>query len=272
MRFAICNEIFEGWKLEDTFRHCARLGYDAVELAPYTLAPAITALGAPERLRIRAAAADAGVAIAGLHWVLVGTQGLHLTSPDPAIRTRTADYLTALVDGCADLGGDVVVLGSPKQRSLAPGVVPAQAVAWTQEVLLPSVRRAQDRGVVVCLEPLPREDTDFLNTAADVLALVDAVDSPALQVILDVRAMCHESRPIPEIIRETSRRLGHVHANDVNLKGPGFGAVAFAPVAAALREANYGGYVSVEVFRFDEGPEVIAERSLTCLRKAFGVA
>ena len=270
MRFAICNEIFQGWTLEDTFRHCARLGYAAVELAPYTLAPTINDLDPAGRRRIRAAAAEAGIAIAGLHWVLVGTQGLHLTSPEPATRGRTADYLVALVDGCADLGGEVVILGSPKQRSLAPGVEAEQAVAWTQDVLRPAVRRAQDRGVVLCLEPLPAEDTNFLNTAAEVSALVDAVGSPSLQVILDVRAMSHEGRAIPDLIRATSRHLGHVHANDVNLKGPGFGQVDFVPIAAALRAAGYDRYVSVEVFRFEEGPEAIAERSLACLRQAFG--
>ena len=70
MRFAICNEIFQGWKIDDVFSHCARLGYDAVEVAPFTLAPHVTDIPAAERARIRAAAARAGIAISGIHWVL----------------------------------------------------------------------------------------------------------------------------------------------------------------------------------------------------------
>ncbi|MFM9080806.1 MAG: sugar phosphate isomerase/epimerase family protein [Opitutaceae bacterium] len=93
--------------------------------------------------------------------------------------------------------------------------------------------------------------------------------SPRFKVILDVRAMSHEARPVPDIIRASRGEFAYVHANDRNLKGPGFGEVDFRPIAAALRETGYDGTVSVEVFRFDEGPEVIASRSLEHLRKTF---
>ena len=130
MKFAICNEIFQGWKLDDVFTHCARLGYDAVEIAPFTLAKYVTDISAAERARIRASALRAGIAISGIHWVLAQTEGLYLTSPDAATRARTAQYFNDLVDFCADLGGLSIIVGSPKQRSLLPGVTPAQARAW----------------------------------------------------------------------------------------------------------------------------------------------
>jgi sugar phosphate isomerase/epimerase len=88
-------------------------------------------------------------------------------------------------------------------------------------------------------------------------------------VILDVRAMSHESKPIPQIRRESRGQFAYVHANDKNLKGPGFGDVDFKPIAAALREVGYDGMVSVEVFNFDEGPEAIATQSLAYLKRAF---
>ena len=269
MKFGICNEIFRDWKIEDIFAHCARLGYDAVEIAPFTLAKYVTDISAAERTRIRAAAAQAGIAISGIHWVLASTEGLYLTSPDAATRQSTADYLCALVDFCADLGGQTIVVGSPKQRSLLPGVTPAQAWGWARDVFRASVQLAERREITICLEPLPLEDTDFINTAADAVRFTRELPSPNFKAILDVRAMSHEAKPIPQIIRESRGHFAYVHANDKNLKGPGFGPVDFVPIAAALKEVGYDGMVSVEVFNFDEGPEAIAARSLEYLRRVF---
>jgi sugar phosphate isomerase/epimerase len=81
--------------------------------------------------------------------------------------------------------------------------------------------------------------------------------------------MSHEGKPVPDIIRECRGAFAYVHANDKNLKGPGFGEVDFVPIAAALKEIGYDGMVSVEVFKFDEGPEAIATRSLEYLKRVF---
>lgn len=271
MKFAICNEIFQGWKIDDVFGCCARLGYDAVEIAPFTLAKYVTDIPAAERVRICKAAAQAGLAISGLHWVLAQTEGLYVTSPEAATRERTARYFCDLVDFCADLGGRVIVVGSPKQRSLLPGVTQEQAWAWAAEVFRPAVLSAESRGVTICFEPLPAEDTNFITTAEEAVRFVRGQSSPNFKVILDVRAMTSEAKPIPQIIRESRGEFAYVHANDANMKGPGFGDVDFRPIAAALREVGYDGTVSVEVFKFDEGPEVIATRSLEYLRRTFAV-
>lgn len=270
MKFGICNETFKDWKLDDIFAYCARIGYDAVEVAPFTLAKYVTDISAAERARIREAAAKAGIAISGIHWVLVQAEGMHLTSPDAATRARTAQYFCDLADFCADIGGKVIVVGSPKQRSLEPGVSHEQGWAWAGDVFRPAVKRAGERGVVICLEPLPAEDTNFINTAAEAVRFVQPFASPAFKVILDVRAMSHEEKPVPQIIRESRGHFAYVHANDRNLKGPGFGDVDFKPIAAALRDVGYDGTVSVEVFKYDEGAEVIATKSLEYLKRIFG--
>lgn len=269
MQFAICNETFQGWSIDDVLATCARIGYDAVEIAPFTLAKHVTDIPPAERLRIRDTAARAGIAISGIHWVLARTDGMHLTSPDAATRERTAAYFRALVDFCADLGGQAIVVGSPKQRSLQPGVSPEQAWAWATELFRPSVRRAADRGVTICFEPLPAEDTNWINTAAEAVRFTEQLASPHFKVILDVRAMSHEAMPVPDIIRACAGRFAYVHANDKNLKGPGFGAVDFRPIAAALKDVGYDGVVSVEVFNYDDGAETIATRSLDYLRRVF---
>jgi sugar phosphate isomerase/epimerase len=272
MKFGICNETFQNWKIDDVFSYCARIGYDAVEIAPFTLTKYVTDVPASERQRIRESAARAGIAISGIHWVLVQAEGMYLTSPDAATRERTAKYFTDLVHFCADLGGKVIVVGSPKQRSLLPGVSPEQGWNWATDVFRPSVKVAEDRGVVICFEPLPVEDTNFINTAADAVRFTRQLQSPSFKVILDVRAMSSETKPIPDIIREAKGEFAYVHANDASMKGPGFGSVDFHPIAAALRDVGYDGTVSVEVFKYDEGAEAIATRSLDYLKRVFAAS
>jgi sugar phosphate isomerase/epimerase len=269
MQFGICNEIFQGWKLGDAMQFARRVGYDVIEIAPFTLAPRVTDIPAASRQAIRDEAARCGIGISGIHWVLAQTEGLHLTHPDAAIRGRTALYFRELVDFCADIGGTRIVLGSPKQRNLAEGVAPAQAVLWAREVLQDAVKRGEERQVTLCIEPLAPSETNFLNTAAAAIRFIQESPSPALKIILDVKAMSSEGKPIPQIIRESWPHFAYFHANDRNLKGPGFGEVDFVPIATALREVGYDGVVSVEVFQFEEGPEAIATRSLEYLRKCF---
>ncbi len=270
MKFAICNEIYQGWKIEDTLAHAARLGYAGLEIAPFTLANSVNDIPPAERRRIRDLAAQNNIAVVGLHWLLVKPEGLYMNHTDDAVRDRTAKYFCDLVDCCADMGGAIMVVGSPKQRNLLPGVSREQAWDWTATTFRDPVKRAEDRGVTICFEPLSPAETDFINTAAEAIEFVKPFNSPRFKIIIDVKAMCSESKPIPEIIRESWPHFAHFHANDKNLKGPGFGDVDFKPIAATLNDVGYTGFVSVEVFKFDEGPEVIAGKSIECLQRVFG--
>jgi len=269
MKFAICNEIFKNWRIEDTFAYAAKLGYQGVEIAPFTLADSVRNIPAEERRSIREAAARHQIAITGIHWVLVKPEGMYMNHTDAAIRQRTADYFCALVDFCADLGGTRIVVGSPKQRNILPGVSAEQAWAWATETFRPAVARAEGRGVTICFEPLAPAETNFVNTAAEAIRFVRQLNSEHFKIILDVKAMSSEAKPVPQIIRESWPHFGYFHANDTNFKGPGFGDVDFKPIADALKEVGYDGWVSVEVFKFEEGPEVIASQSLHYLQRTF---
>ena len=270
MKFGICNEIFQGWLLDDTFAFAKSAGYDFVELAPFTLAKYVTDISAAKRTEIRDSAARAGIGISGLHWVLVQAEGMYLTSPDAAVRARTSAYFSELVECCADLEGTRIIVGSPKQRDVMEGVAYEQAWTWATDVFRDPVKRAEDRGVVICFEPLAPSETNFVNTAEEGVRFAGQFASPAMSIILDVKAMSSEAKPIPQIIRESAGRFEYFHANDVNLRGPGFGNVDFHPIAAALRDVGYDGIVSVEVFKFEEGAEVIATKSREYLRSTFG--
>ena len=244
----------------------AETGYDGVEIAPFTLAPHVTDVPASERTRLRQEAAEAGIEISGIHWVLVGTEGMHMTSPDESVRRRTAQYFCDLVDFCADLGGESIIVGSPHQRNLDDDTPLEIGLDRAREVFRASLKKAEDKGVTVCFEPLAPSETNFINTAEEAITFVKTMDSEAFKIILDVKAMCSMGRPIPEIIRQSKNDFAYFHANDANLKGPGFGETDFGPIGEALREIQYEGYVSVEVFNFDEGAEMIAQKSLECLK------
>lgn len=269
MKFGICNEIFQNWKLEDAMAFAKKAGYGGIEIAPFTIAKYVTEISPEQRQEIRAAAARTGIIITGIHWVLVQAEGMYVTHPDEAIRRKTQQYFVELVNFCGDIGGTRIIVGSPKQRNLMEGITEQQAWDWALEVFRPAVKRAEERGIVICFEPLSPAETNFINTAADGIRFTQALHSPAFQIIIDVKAMCSESKPIPQIIRESTPNFAYFHANDANLKGPGFGEVDFVPIAAALKEVKYDGWVSVEVFKFEEGPEVIATKSIEYLKRVF---
>ena len=269
MKFGICNEIFKGWEMEEAMAFAKSAGYDAIEIAPFTVAKYVTDIPAEKRREIREAARKTGIEISGIHWVLVEAEGMYLTHLDESIRAKTSDYFVELVKFCDDLGGKFIINGSPKQRNIMEGVTKEQAWEWSQEVFKPAVKLAAEKGITICFEPLASSETNFINTAAEAIQYAKEFDSPGMSIILDVKAMHSEGTPVPEIIRASKGNFAYFHANDANLKGPGFGDVDFKPIADALRDVGYDGYVSVEVFKFEEGAEAIATKSIEYLKKTF---
>ena len=267
MRFAICNELFEGWPWEKVCDFTRGLGYEGLEVSPFTLADSAEAVSPQRRAELRRAAESRGVEVLGLHWLLVKPPGLYITHPDPAVRRRTSDYFLQLVDLCADLGGAVLVIGSPKQRSLLPGVTRERAWDFTKEVFRPVLDPAEKRGVTLAFEPLGPAETDFVNTVAEAKRLVDQIGHPNFRINLDVKAMSSESMSIPDVIRSAKGYVAHVQVNDPNLLGPGMGDVKYEPIVAALREVGYDGWLSVEAFDFRAGAERIARMSIEYLKR-----
>ena len=266
-RYAICNETFGDWSLAKACDFAAAAGYSGIEVAPFTLAPLATDLSAPTRSEMRRTIARAGLDCVGLHWLLAKTEGFHVAHPDAAVRGHTVEYLGELARLCNDLGGRVLVFGSPKQRSLLPGVSPEQAVDFIHEVFSRLVPVLETTDTVVAIEPLSLAETDVLTTAAETCRLIDRIGSPHVRLHLDVKAMSSEREAIPEIIVASARHLEHFHANDTNLQGPGFGAVDFGPIFRALDEIRYAGWVSIEVFDYAPGPERLARESIDYMRR-----
>jgi D-psicose/D-tagatose/L-ribulose 3-epimerase len=258
MKLALCNEVLGGLSLEAQCELAARLGYDGLEIAPFTLANAPERIDAAEARRIRGVVEAAGLVVTGLHWLLVKPSGLSVTDPDPARRRRTLDVVTRLIGLCAELGGKVLVHGSPKQREVAPGETLDIARARLRDFLAEAAEAAAAHGVVYCIEPLSRNETLLVNTVAEAAEIARAVGRPALRTMIDCSAAgLSESVSVPELIDTwlPTGLIGHVQVNDPNRRAPGQGEMRFAPIFAALKRHGYAGTVAVEPFDYvPDGP------------------
>jgi sugar phosphate isomerase/epimerase len=267
MKFAICNETFPDWSFERACEFSRQCGYTGVEIAPFTLADYATDVTAARRAELVRIAGDHGMEIVGLHWLLAKTEGFYLTTPDESVRLKTAEYMRELVRLCADLGGKVMVLGSPKQRNLLPGVTHDDAMQYAADTLRRVVPALEDAGVTLALEPLGPEEGDFLRTADLGEELMKLVGSKNCRLHLDVKAMSTEAVPVCEILRKHASAMAHFHANDPNRRGPGMGEVDFLPIFRTLQEIGYDGWVSVEVFDYSPGPERLARESMEYMQR-----
>ena len=273
MKFAICHELFTDWDWERQCRFIAETGYTGVEVAPFMLAERIGQVPAEVRRTMRKQAAEYGLSIIGLHWLLAKTEGLHLTTSDASVRKATADYLVELGEACADLGGDLMVFGSPFQRNLEEGMTRGEAYDNAAEVFRAALPKIGERGVKICMEPLTPKETDFVNSCAEALELIELVGLRNFCLHQDVKAMLGaESEPLPVLIDRFKEQTGHFHVNDTNLLGPGMGETDYVPIFEALVKSGYAGWVSVEVFDYAPGAEAIARESFQNMQAALKAA
>jgi len=127
-RQAICNEAFDKWPFADECATIRKAGYEGIEIAPFTLAEDPATVTAAERREYRDTIESTGLKFVGLHWLMVSPKGLHVTTPDTALRKKSWEHIRNLIDLCADLGPDgIMVFGSPAQRASTGGSTRAEA-------------------------------------------------------------------------------------------------------------------------------------------------
>jgi sugar phosphate isomerase/epimerase len=262
MRIALCNEVIAPMPFPRQCEYAAKLGYDGLEIAPYTLSEEPHRMGVAQIAAARSAAEDSGVAITGLHWLLVKPLGLSISTKDEPARKKTIDVMLALVDLCAALGGRYLVHGSPQQRRIEPGETRAAALARAQECFAAVAERAQQAGVVYCIEPLSAEQTPLINTLEEAAKMVGEIGNPAVRSMLDCSSAGRmQKEPLGALVERWLPKgvIAHVQLNDRNRRGPGQGEQRFAPLFAALKRHRYAGDVAVEPFDYvPDGPAAAA--------------
>jgi sugar phosphate isomerase/epimerase len=269
MRIALCNEVIAPMPFPRQCEYAAKLGYDGLEVAPYTLSDEPHRMGAAQLAAARSAAKDCGIAVTGLHWLLVKPAGLSISTKDDAVRKKTVDIMRGFVDQCAELGGRYLVHGSPHQRRVDPGETRAAAMERACESFAAVAEHAAKAGVVYCIEPLSAEQTPLINTLDEAAALVGRIGSPAIKSMLDCSSAGRmEKEPLPALVDRWLPKgvIAHVQVNDRNRRGPGQGEQRFAPLFASLRRNGYRGDVAVEPFDYVPDGPAAAARAIGYIR------
>ena len=269
MRIALCNEVIAPMPFPKQCEYAAKLGYDGLEIAPYTLSEEPHRLGSAQLAAARAAAKEAGIVVTGLHWLLVKPAGLSISTKDEKTRQRTIGVMHAFIDQCAELGGRYLVHGSPHQRRVDPGDTRADATARARDCFASAAEHAEKAGVVYCVEPLSSEQTPLINTLEEAVQIVEAIGSPNLKTMLDCSAAGRmEKESLAALVERWLPKgvIAHVQVNDRNRQGPGQGEQRFAPLIGALRRHGYEGDLAVEPFDYVPDGPAAAARAIGYLR------
>ena len=268
-RLAICNETFDGWNFRDACAGAIRFGYTGLEISPYTLAEDPSTVTPQRRKALKHIMASEGVEYVGLHNLMKAPAGLHLTTPDAALRNKSWEFFAKLVDLAADLGDNaLMIFGSSKQRDAKRvGTTVADAKKRLIEELAKIAPHADERGVKILMEPLAPHLCDVVNTMAEAVEIVDQVNSPAVRSMFDTHNAVAETEPHGEVIKKYLPYILHVHINEMDGRHPGTGTYDFVPVLQALKDVKFQHWVSLEVFKFKPSPEQIARDSERFLRE-----
>lgn len=263
----LCNEVIRGLQFSRQCAFARAVGYDGLEIAPFTLSSAPHELSSSQIHELRTIAESEGVAIAGLHWLLAAPENLSITSADEAVWLRTVHVGRRMVELCAKLGGRYLIHGSPGQRRLETGRE-AEGRARGAAYFAAMAEAAAEAGVAYLIEPLSMEDTSFINTIEEALAIVRAVSSPALGTMIDCYATAANGGDVTALLKRWLPEgvVGHIHFNDSNRRGPGEGAIDFAAVVDALRDLDYRGAIGVEPFVYQPDGTACAARAIGYVR------
>ncbi len=265
-RHSMCNEAYEKWDFADACKSIRAAGYTGIEIAPFTLAPDPVDISPARRRELRQIIVDSGLQFAGLHWLMVSPKGLHVTTPDTALRERSWQHIRNLIDLGADLGDNsVMVFGSPKQRETTGGLTRAEATRNYRDGLAAVAGQASGRGVTLLIEALPSDQCDVMLSLAEAAAMVADIDRPSIRTMFDSHNAVDETEAHAVLLDRYFDLIKHVHVNETDGKHCGQGDYDFKAIFDVLRRRNYQGWVSLEAFDFTPGPERIANESLRYL-------
>lgn len=267
-RLAVCNETFQGSSFAEACRLALATGYTGLEIMPSTLGPDPAQLTPSARAGLRRTMAESGILYTGLHGVVSAPAGLHLTTPEAALRKRSWEYFRSMIDLSADLGSNsYIVLGSSKQRSAENGQPVEDAVKRLRDGLAESAQHARYRGVLLLAEPLAPHLCNVVTSLEQAVELVRSIDDPFVQTMFDTHNAVSETEPHDALIRKYAQYIRHVHVNEADGRQPGTGSYDFGLLLRTLHAIGYDGWISLEVFQFKPSGEQIARDSASLLRR-----
>lgn len=246
--------------LEEGLEKAAALGFDAVELftashdavEPSKLADLLD----HHSIRLAAVGTGAGKVI----------HGLTLTDPNPQVRENAISFISDMISFGARFGAPAII-GS-MQGNVLPSANREETMSWLAEGLEILDKRAEESGVFLIYEPLNRYETNLLNTLESAAGFLEKNSLKHTRLLADLFHMNIEEENLAQAILYYGKYIGHVHFADSNRRPMGLGHTDMAPIAEALKEIGYAGYVSAEAFPFPD-PDAAAEQTISSFRKFF---
>ena len=260
MKYAICNELFGKLDFKESCLLTARYGFQGVEIAPFTLFDDPKNVDSKKIRKIKQVLKKSGLDFVGFHWLFLSPKGLHITTPDLTIREKSWDHLRRLIDITGELGGGVLVLGSPKQRN-AIGISPEEALGYLKEGLSKIATYAVKRNSTILIEALPKKYTNVINRLEESKQLIQSVNKAGINGMFDFHNCADENIPWPELIENNYDIIQHVHLNGVNGSHPSTKNINFIPAFQKLAGKKYKGWISLEIFHKPDNPELILSKT-----------
>jgi len=267
MKLAISNIAWENSELNEHLELISQLGCEGVELAPSCIWPEPVDASKSEREDLKKLVEDNGLSVVSFHALFYTRPDLEIMASEKQKRL-TGEYLKKLFELCADLGGKNLIFGSPKSRK-RNGKGYQECLSICADFFRNALETAKQFDVYLCVEPLDIKESDFINSCAEAISLISAVDHPHFGLHLDAKALVDSKEDIKKILKQHIGILRHFHVSEPDLAPPGTSGFDHTLFGKALTESSYNGYVSIEMRRGFGNSRDIVKSAIEYTRKNY---
>jgi sugar phosphate isomerase/epimerase len=266
VKLAVSNIAWEPKELETHLTLLKNLECEGVEIAPSCIWPEPVNTSEVERKRLERLIKDYGLELVGFHALLYNHPELKIFDSTETLK-ETASYMQELIHLCRDLGGRVMVFGSPRNRE-RKFRTQEECLSIANDFFHFLATEAEKYNVFICIEPL-YQNCDFITSSLEGLSMVNQVNHPNFRLHLDIRAMQEAGEDFYRVFSMCAEVLEHIHVGDSNLSPPGYDGFNHRAIATALRKSGYNKYVSIEM-RQGFGPsQKVVEESVRYIKSCY---
>ncbi|MBO3801246.1 MAG: sugar phosphate isomerase/epimerase family protein [Thermoproteota archaeon] len=237
-KIAVCMKISE-----ENLKMLSEVGIKSIEI-PGSLQLNPFNVSKEELKKIKELSKSYGIEIVASN--VIYPPDLSHVSNDESLRKKSIEYTYKIAEAASEVDCPILVWGSGRARKILPEVSPEKGYERNLQVLREAAKAGEDFNVTFAIEPLPKNETNFINTIEEALKIVKAINSDFLKIIADVRHMIREERDLVESLRLAKEDIVHVHLADNNSKVPGRGIINFTKLFEVFKEIGYNRAMSIE--------------------------